>query len=82
MLLFIDSAGFMVWHRAAGKDCLQSLDTLWSFVKEAELNTDEFLLAQPGKGYTGFLLAAECNIVDTLNIMWDGLKKCNSIPLN
>ena len=72
----------MVWHREAGKGCLQSLDTVWSFVKEAELNTDEFLLAQPGNGYTGFLLAAECNIVDTLNIMWDRLKKCNSIPLN
>ena len=70
MLLSIDCTGFKVWHRAADKNSLQSLDTVWSCVKGAELNTDECLLAQTGKGYTGFLLAAECNIVETLDIMW------------
>ncbi len=72
----------MVWHRAADKDSLQSLDTVWSCVKGAELNTDEYLLAQTGKGYTDFLLAADCNIVETLNILGSGLKKRNSIQMN
>ena len=70
LLLSIDSAGFKVWHRTADKDSLQSLGTVCSCVKVAELNTDEFLLAQPGNGYTGFLLVAENNYVETLNIMW------------
>ena len=59
----------MVWHRAVDKDSLQSLDTVWSCVKGAELNIDEFLFTQPGNGCTGFLLAAECNILKTLNII-------------
>ena len=69
-LLSIDNTGSMVWHRAADKCNLLSLDTVWSCAKGAELNTDEFLFTQPGNGCTGFLLAAECNILETLNIMW------------
>ena len=65
LLLSIDSIGFNAWHRAADKGCLQLLDTVWSCVEEAELNTNEFLLAQSGNGYTAFLLAAENIYVET-----------------
>ena len=84
LLLSIDSTGFMVWHRAADKESLQSLDILWSCVKEAELNIDEFLFTQTGKGYTGFILAAECNIVETLNILlvWTEEMQLNPNELN
>ena len=71
LLLSIESTGYNAWHRAADTRSLQLLDTAWSCVEEAELNTNEFLLAQYGNGYTGFLLAAENIYVETQNRMRD-----------
>jgi len=49
--------GITAWHRAALEGSLEELETLWSWAKEVELNTDELLLSQTGEGYTAFLLA-------------------------
>ena len=43
---------------------------LWCWSKETEINTDELLLAETGKGYTAFHLAAGNNHVETLKEMW------------
>ena len=43
---------------------------LWCWSKETEINTDELLLVETGKGYTAFHLAAENNHVETLKEMW------------
>ena len=53
-----DDYGYNAWHRAARRGSLEALETLWSLAKEAELNTDELLLAQTRDRYTAFLLAA------------------------
>ena len=65
-----DDYGYNTWHRAARQGRLEALETLWSLAKEAELNTDELLLAQTRDGYTAFLLAAEKNHVGILKRLW------------
>jgi DNA-binding FadR family transcriptional regulator len=59
-----------VWHQAAEEGNLESLETLWIWSKEVEINTDELLLAKTGKEYTAFYLAAKNNHVETLKKMW------------
>jgi ankyrin repeat protein len=71
-ILFLakDNYGFIAWHYAAEEGSLQALETLWSWGKEVELNTDELLLARSGVGLTAFQLAAENNDVKTLHKLW------------
>ena len=70
MLTERDDYGYNTWHRAARQGRLEALETLWSLAKEAELSTDEILLAQTRDGYTAFLLAAEKNHVGILKRLW------------
>ena len=65
-----DDYGYNAWHRVVRRGRLEALETLWSLAKEAELNTDELLLAQTRDRYTAFLLAAEINHVGILKRMW------------
>jgi ankyrin repeat protein len=65
-----DKHGKTAWHIAALGGSLDALETIWSWAKEVELNTDELLLAQSGDGLTAFQLAAEKNHVETLKRMW------------
>jgi membrane-bound lytic murein transglycosylase MltF len=44
------------------------------------MNTDELLLAQTGKGYTAFQLAAYNNQVETLNKMRDWVEETQLNP--
>jgi ankyrin repeat protein len=46
------------------------METLRSWVKEAELNTDELLLVPTADGHTAFQLAAQHNKVETQKKMW------------
>jgi len=52
--------GYIAWQRAAQ---FGSLEALWIWAKEVELNTHELLLSQSGDGYTAFQLAARKNHV-------------------
>ena len=49
------------------------MEILRSWVKEAELNTDELLLVPTADGYTAFQLAEENNHVETLRKCGSGL---------
>jgi hypothetical protein len=62
--------GGIAWHQAAIKGSQQALETLWSWVKEAKLNTVELLLFPTEDGYTAFQIAAQNNHVETLKKMW------------
>ena len=42
LLLANDNYGYMAWHRAAEGGNLESLETLWSWVMDLELNEGEF----------------------------------------
>ena len=59
--------GYIAWQRAAQ---FGSLEALWIWAKEVELNTHELLLSQSGDGYTAFQLAARKNHVKALLKMW------------
>jgi hypothetical protein len=61
---------------------LEALEKLWRRAKEAEIKTDELLLAQNGDGYTAFQMATENNHRETLRKCRCGLKKSNSIQIN
>ena len=53
--------GYTAWHRAAVAGSLETLETLWIWIKEAELNLEELLLAQSFSGYMAWqMAAAEC----------------------
>jgi hypothetical protein len=58
--------GCIAWHQAAQYGILRALETLWSWSKAAEINTNELLLAQNGEGFTAFQLGVENNHVATL----------------
>jgi hypothetical protein len=60
----------MAWQHAADQGSSEALETLWCWAKEAEMNTDELLLAQTGDGFTAFQLAARNNHIEALNRMW------------
>jgi len=62
--------GRIKWHLAPLNGRLGAMETLRSWVKEAELNTDELLLVPTADGYTAFQLAVENNHVETLKKMW------------
>ena len=83
LLLSTDVAGYMAWHHAVAKGSLESLETLLFWVKKAELNTGEFLLAESGEGFTTFQLAARNNHVETQNLMlvWAEGTQLNTIEL-
>jgi hypothetical protein len=50
LLLTKDNFGQMAWQQAALGDSLEALETLWSWAKELELNTDELLTAEDKHG--------------------------------
>jgi len=58
LFLAKDKYGRIAWHRAALNGSLEAMETLRSWVKEAELNTDELLLVPTADGYTAFQLEA------------------------
>ena len=58
----------------------EALETLWCLAKEAEINTDELLLAQSMVRFTAFLFAAAYNFVGTLNRMWDCAEETHLNP--
>jgi hypothetical protein len=60
----------ITWHLAAALCSNETLQLLWNFSKEAEINTEELLLAETGKVYTAFQIAAVKNQVETLKKMW------------
>ena len=43
---------------------------LWKWARKLELNTDKFLLAETGDGYTAFQLAAWKNHVEIFKTLW------------
>ena len=79
MFLAKEKNGYIAWVLAALKSSVQALETLWSWVKEVEINPDELLLDQTEDGRTtAFQFAAQKNHVETLRNCGFGLKKCNS----
>ena len=48
LFLSKDKYGFIAWHRAALYGSLRALETLWSWAKEEELNTEEFFWPKLG----------------------------------
>jgi hypothetical protein len=66
IILATDTDGYMAWHRAAEQGNLQSLEKLWIWSKEVQINTDELLLPESEKGYTAFHLAVNSHHVETL----------------
>ncbi len=66
LLLATEMYGHNVWKRAAEQGNLKALGSLLSLVKEAQLNTDEFLQAETGDEYTVFQLAAGNNRLETV----------------
>ena len=65
-----DRYGCIEWHQSAQNCNVSALETLWSWAKGAEINTNELLLAQTGEEFTAFQLAAENNHVETLKELW------------
>jgi hypothetical protein len=65
-------------YRAAILGSLEALEKIWSRAKEAELNTDELLLAQTGEGLNAIQLTAQKNHVDTLQRIWVWAKENKS----
>ena len=53
-----------MWHHAAYFGKLESLETLRSWAKKAELNPDELLLAQAEDGETVLHVAVKRNQVE------------------
>jgi ankyrin repeat protein len=70
LFLVKDNVGSSAWHWAAYSGSLEALETLRNFAKEAEINTDELLLAQIVDEHTAFHLAAKENQVKVLKKMW------------
>jgi ankyrin repeat protein len=70
MLIEKKKDGFIAWHQAALEGSLEAMEILRSWVKEAELNTDEMLLVPDADGYTAFPLAAGNNHAETRKKMW------------
>ena len=52
------------WHRAERFSKFEALETLCSWAKEAELNTDELLLAKNKQGYIARQLATQRRYID------------------
>jgi len=69
LFLAKDNDGYIAWHRAAQFGSLEALKLLWTLAKELELDTNEFLLSQTGKGYTAFQLAAHNNHVGIMELL-------------
>jgi len=63
----------IAWHLAPLNGRRGAMEILRSWVKEAELNTDELLLVPTADGYTAFQLAEENNHVETLRKCGSGL---------
>jgi len=71
LFLAREKNGYIAWLLAAIKGSVQALETLWSWVKEVEVNPDELLLVQTEDGRTtAFQFAAQKNHVEALKKQW------------
>jgi ankyrin repeat protein len=71
LFLAKDNNGYIASHGAAQSGSLEALEILWTLAKELELDTNELLLSQTGKGYTAFQLAAQSNHVRIIEFLLD-----------
>ena len=69
-LLAKDKDGHTAWHRAANEGNLEDLGTLWSWAKEAGMNSEKFLLAKSVKGYTTWEIAMQGRHFEILQRLW------------
>ena len=61
---------FPAWNRVAINDSLEASETLLLFVKRAELNPDELMLAQNKEEDAALLVAVKENDVEMLKEVW------------
>jgi len=70
LLLGKDNEVFPAWNRVAINDSLEASETLLLFVKRAELNPDELVLAQNKEEDAALLVAVKENDVEMLKEVW------------
>ena len=80
LLLTKDEWGSTAWHLAAETGTVEVMETIRSFVKEAQINTHELLLDKNRKGENVCQVAVENNNLKLLEKIWEWCKEAQLEP--